>query len=135
VTSTVDVLAELCAHLVEFELPGITSVHVADCMPAPEVTVQLSCREPSAIAAGLLAWADTFAQTTAQAWRVPRGDSVHVSVTGLLPSGASVRVYRGLQSTDCCLGTRLKPDTTTTVSLATLRYLAIPGHATDEVAL
>lgn len=134
-TSTFDALAELCAHLAEFELPGITSVHVADCRPAPEVTVQLSCREPSAIAAGLLAWADTLAQATAQAWRVPRGDSVHVSVTGLLPSGASVRVYRGLQSTDCCLGARLEPDITTAVSLATLRYLAIPGHATDEVAL
>jgi hypothetical protein len=73
VTSTVDALAELCAHLAEFELPGITSVHVADCRPAPEVTVQLSCREPSAIAAGLLAWADALAQATAQAWRVPPG--------------------------------------------------------------
>jgi hypothetical protein len=60
---------------------------------------------------------------------------VHVSVTGLLPSGASVRVYRGLQSTDCCLGAGLEPDITTAVSLAILRYLAIPGHATDEVAL
>jgi len=134
-TSTVDVLAELCVHLVEFELPAITSVHVADCRPTSEVTVQLSCREPSAIAAGLLAWADTLTEATAQAWRTPHGDSVHVSVTGLLPSGASVRVYRGLRSTDCCLGARLRPDTTTAVSLATLRYLAIPGHAPDEVAL
>jgi hypothetical protein len=133
VTSTVDALAELCAHLAEFELPGITSVHVADCRPAPAVTVQLSCREPSAIAAGLLAWADT--QATAQAWRVPRGDSVHVSVTGLLPSGASARVYRGLRNTDCFLGAGLKPGITTAVSLATLRYLATPGHAIDEVPL
>ena len=134
-TSTVDVLAELCAHLAEFELPEITSIHVADCRPAPEVTVQLSCREPSAIAAGLLAWADTLTKVTAQAWRTPRGESVHVSVTGLLPSDASVRVYRGLRSTDCRLSARLEPDTTTTLSLSTLRNLATPGHATDEVAL
>jgi hypothetical protein len=134
-TSTVDVLAELCAHLSVFELPGITSVHVADWGPAPEVTVQLSCREPSAIAGGLLAWADTLAEATAQAWRVPQGNSVHVSVTGLLPSGASVRVYRGLRNTDCRLGAGLEPDTTTAVPLATLRYLATSGHATDEVAL
>ena len=94
-TTTVDLLAALCAHLAEFELPAIASVHVAAALPAPQVTVQLACHDPSAIAQALLAWADTLTEVTAQAWRVPTGDSVHLSVTGLLPDGASVLVYGG----------------------------------------
>jgi hypothetical protein len=101
-------------------------------MSGPQVTVQLSCRAPSAIAAGLLAWADTLTQVSTQAWRVPEGDSVHLSVTGLLPGGAAVQVYGGMRVTDCRPATDLAPDATTTLPLATLRHLATPGHATEE---
>jgi hypothetical protein len=88
--TTADLLAAIGAHLTEFELPASASVHVTASLSAPQVTVQLTCHEPSAIAQGLLAWADTLAEVTARAWRVPRGDSVHLSVTGLWPRGASV---------------------------------------------
>jgi hypothetical protein len=91
---------------------------------APQVTVQLACHEPSTIAQGLLAWADTLTKVTTQAWRVPRSDSVHLSVTGLLPGGASVLVYSGLRATHHGLGTDLSPNATTTIPLAALRHAA-----------
>lgn len=123
-TTTVDLLAVMGAHLTAFELPAIASIHVSGALSAPQVTVQLACHEPSAIAQGLLAWADTLTQVTARAWRVPRGDSVHLSVTGLLPGGASVLVYGSHGTTHHGLGTDLAPDATTTIPLPTLRHAA-----------
>jgi hypothetical protein len=120
--TTGDLLAALCAHLAEFELPAIASIHVS--RSAPQVTVQLTHREPSVIAQGLLAWADTLTGITAQAWRVPQGDSVHLSVTGLLTCGASVLVYGGLWANHSGLGADLAPDATTTIPLAALRHAA-----------
>jgi hypothetical protein len=123
-TTTIDLLADLCAHLAAFELPAIASVHVVASLPAPQVTVQLACHQPSAIAQGLLAWADTLTEVTAEAWRVPQGDSVHLSVTGFLPCGVSVLVYGSLWATHRGLGTDLAPDATTTILLPTLRHAA-----------
>jgi FtsP/CotA-like multicopper oxidase with cupredoxin domain len=124
-TTTVDLLAALCAHLTAFELPAVASVHVAASLSVPQVTVQLTCHEPSVIAQGLLAWADTLTQVTAQAWRVPQGDSVHLSVTGLLPDGASVLVYGSHGATRNGLGADLAPDAATTIPLSMLRHAAI----------
>jgi hypothetical protein len=123
-TTTGDLLAAACAHLAEFELPAIASVHVAASLSAPQVTVQLACHEPAVIAQGLLAWADTLPEVTAQAWQVPHGDSVHLSVTGLLPDGASVLVYGGTEATHRALGADLAPDATTTLPLPTLQHAA-----------
>jgi hypothetical protein len=128
VTSTIELLAALGAHLAEFALPAIASVHLAASTSAPQVRVQLACREPSAIAAGLLAWADTLTEISAGVWRVPRGDSVSLSVTGLLPGGAAVLVYGGFAATDRGLGADLAPDATTTIALAVLRHAATEGE-------
>jgi hypothetical protein len=130
-TSTGDLLAALCAHLAAFELPAIASVHAAACLSAPQVTVQLTGHDPSAITRGLLAWADTLTQVTAQAWRVPHSDSVHLSVTGLLPDGASVLVYGSTEATHGGLGAELAPDATTTIPLPTLRHTATIEEARD----
>jgi hypothetical protein len=129
--STIDLLTALRAHLAEFELPAIASVHVAASISAPQVTVQLACHEPSAIAQGLLTWADTLTGVTAAAWRIPRGGSVHLSVTGLLPGDASVQVYGGLWGIHCGLGADLAPDATTTIPLAALRHATTIKEATD----
>ena len=99
-TTTVDLLDALCAHLAEFPFSAIASVHVAASTPAPQVTVQLPCHEPAEIARALLAWADTLTGVTAEAWRVPNGDSVHLSVTGGLPGGMTIRVYGGMPITE-----------------------------------
>jgi hypothetical protein len=128
-TTTVDLLATITAHLAEFELPATASVHVAERMSGPQVTVQLSCRTPSAIAQGLLAWADTLTDVSAQARRVPRGHSVHLSVSGRLPGGTAVLVYGGRAATHCALATDLVADATTTIPLAALRHTATEGEA------
>ena len=132
-TTTVDLLTALSTHLSAFELPEIVSVHVsAHVISGPPVSVQLSCGAPSVIAAGLLTWADTLTHITTEAWRVPQGNSVHLSMTGLLPSGVAVQIYGALSATNLGLGVGLDPDATTTVTLATLRHLATPGQITDE---
>jgi hypothetical protein len=123
-TTTMDLLTALRAHLAEFELPAIASVHLSAALSAPQGTVQLTCHRPSAITQGLLAWADTLTQITAQAWQAPWSDSVHLSVTGRLPGGASVLVYGGLRATHRALSTELAPDATTAVPLPMLRHAA-----------
>jgi FtsP/CotA-like multicopper oxidase with cupredoxin domain len=122
--SIVELLAALGAHLTEFELPPIASVHVGTAPSALRLTVQLTCHQPPAIAQGLLAWADTLTDVAAQAWRVPRGDSVHLSVTGRLPCNASVLVYGGVWGTHRDLGADLAPEATTTIPLSMLRHAA-----------
>jgi FtsP/CotA-like multicopper oxidase with cupredoxin domain len=128
-TTTVDLLAALGTHLAEFELPAIASVNLAAAMSAPQVTVQLSCDAPSVIAQGLLAWADTLTEITAQAWRVPRGEWVHLSVTGLLPGGAAIQIYGALPVTHRGPGADLAPGATTTLPLGT------PGQVTEGITL
>ncbi|HET9257976.1 MAG TPA: hypothetical protein VFO16_22625 [Pseudonocardiaceae bacterium] len=134
-TSTADLLAAISAHLAAFELPAIASVRVEASPPGPPVTVQLPHHGPAALAQGLLAWADTLTQITAEAWRAPQGDSVHLSITGILPGGAGVQVYGGLHVSDLRMSTGLEPGATTTVPLTTLRHLATPGQAREGVTL
>ena len=128
-TTTADLLAAISAHLAEFELPATASVHLAQGMTGPEVTVQLSCHTPSEIAQGLLAWADTLTEVSAATWRVPRGDSVHLSVTGRLPGGAAALVYGALAASQCPLGRDLASGATATIPLAALRHTATEGQA------
>jgi hypothetical protein len=132
-TTTADLIRALNAHLDEFELPAMASVRAS--AYTSQLTVQLPTGAPSTIARGLLAWADTLTETTTEAWRDPHSDSVHLSVTGLLPDGTTVEIYGALPISDHGPGADLAPGATTTVTLATLRYLATPGHAIDEVAL
>jgi hypothetical protein len=130
-TNTVDLLHAVCDHLAEFALPTISSVHVAASIPPPQITIQLPCHEPSHIARTLLAWADTLTDVTASAWRVPHGDSAHLSVTGLLPRGIAVQIYGGIWVvTEPGLGADLAPNATTTIPLAALRHAATAGRVT-----
>lgn len=131
-TPTVDLLAAIHTHLTEFELDPVASVNVAASPSPPQVSVQLACHEPPAIAAALLAWADTLTQVTAHAWRVPRGNSVHLSVTGLLPHGTSVLVYAGPGDTHHHLGADLPPGASTTLPLTALRHTATVTEATTR---
>ncbi len=123
-TTAVDLLAAISTHLAEFELPPIASVHVIAAMTAPQGTVQLACHDLGNTARELLAWADTLSEVVAEALRVPQGDCVHLSVTGLLPGAASVRVYSGLPVTDCGLDADLAPGATTIIPLTMLRHAA-----------
>ncbi|MGH3548273.1 MAG: hypothetical protein ACRDQU_09195 [Pseudonocardiaceae bacterium] len=110
----------LTANLAAFELPPSASVLVTAAISAPQLTVQLASHDPAAIARGLLAWADTLTQVTAHPRRVPRGESVHLSVTGLFRDGVSVLVYGGMGVPEHGLGADLAPDATT-IPLGALR--------------
>jgi hypothetical protein len=126
--TTGELLAAIGAHVAEFELPPIASVLVTAAMSAPQLTVQLASHDPAGIAQGLLAWADTLTQVTAQARRVPRGGSVHLSVTGLFPDGVSVLVYGAMPVPEHGLGADLTPDACMTVPLGALRCATTPGE-------
>jgi hypothetical protein len=128
---TVDLLDAIYTHLGEFELPAFASVHVATPIPGEEaITVQLRGHDLPDIAAALLAWADTLTAVTAQAWRVPSGQSVHLSVTGQLTRGARIRVYGAMPFAGCGIGAALAPDATTTILLAALRHVSTPEGVT-----
>jgi hypothetical protein len=116
-----DLLDSLRAHLAEFDLPDLYSVNVTQSFSGPSVTAQLACHTPPQTGPALLAWADTLAEVTAEAWRVPSGEDVHLSVIGRLPSGVSIRVYAGVVFTEHGIGADLPPDASTTVPLTTLR--------------
>ncbi|MGB7796431.1 MAG: hypothetical protein WBL53_09280 [Pseudonocardiaceae bacterium] len=124
-TTTVGLLDAIYTHLTKFELPAFASVHVATPIPGEEaITVQLRCADLPEIAAALLSWADTLTAVTAQAWRVPSGHSVHLSVTGQLTHGARIRIYGATPFTECGLGADLAPDATTNLSLRALRHVS-----------
>ena len=127
-TSPVGLLAAIGTHLAALELPATASVPVAAAISPPQLTVHLACQQPSAIAQGLLAWADTLTKVAAKRWRVPRGDSAHPSRTGLLPCDAAVLTYGGLPATHRSLGADRTPDATTPIPLAARRHTATDGE-------
>lgn len=127
--SLVDLLDSVRAHLAEFELPALWSVDVTASAAEPKVYVQLDCDQPPAVAGALLAWADTLSEITFAAWRVPSGDSVHLSVLGCLSDGATVLVYGAVSFARLDVGADLAPNAHITVPLAALRAMATPSEA------
>ena len=123
-------LEALRAHLAAFELPELYSVHVLTASDEPTVTMQLAAHQAPQIAAGLLAWADTLTDVTTEAWRVPRGDSVHLSVIGQLTEGITICVYGGLPLTPHGIGADLTPGGRKAVPLEDLHHLATFGEVT-----
>jgi len=130
-TTAMDLLDCLRAHLADFadfELPDLCSVHAS--LHEPHITAQLHTQNPPQLAAGLLAWADTLTEPTAEVWRVPDGASIHLSITGRLTGEVSVHVNSGAPHATRGPGGDLAPGTTAPVSLPTLRHLATPGEVT-----
>lgn len=127
-TIIVDLLAAIGAHLAAFELAAPWAIRVTSGNTKRDIEVQLQCRQPAEVAAALLAWADTLTEVTAQAWRCYDGDSVHLSITGRLPSGATVRVYDAIPYTRHGPGATLAPGATTSLPPGVLRALATPGQ-------
>jgi hypothetical protein len=123
-TTAIELLDSIRAHLATFELPDLWSVHVVASFSGPNVTVQLARRDAPEIAGALLAWAETLTGVTAEAWRVPHGDTVHLSVIGQLPGGVLIRVHGGMPFTESGIGGNLAPDASATVPLVVLRQRA-----------
>lgn len=127
-TTAIDLLDAFRTHLTAFELPELYSVSVVTARGERNVSVHLACHHLPEIASGLLAWANTLTEATAEAWRVPSGDSVHLSVIGKLPEGTPVHVYSGVAFTEHGIGAGLAPGTRTTVPLTVLREHATPAE-------
>ncbi|MGH3827252.1 MAG: hypothetical protein ACRDQX_08775 [Pseudonocardiaceae bacterium] len=125
-TTMLDLLDALRTHLAEFELPESYSVHVITASGQPRVTMQLAAHQPSQIATGLLTWAGTLSHVTAEAWREPSGDAVHLSVTGRLAGSVTVRVYGALPFTPHGPGADLARNTSATVPLTAVRHFVTP---------
>jgi hypothetical protein len=129
-TTTTDLLEVMRVHLAAFEVPALFSVRLTPSTVGPNVSAQLADQHPSQIAAGLLAWADTLTEITTTAWRVPNGECVHLSVTGLLSDGVTVEVYGGVPFTGRGIGAELTPRSRTTVPLGALRAMATLAEVT-----
>ena len=129
-TTAITLLDALRAHLSTFDLPAPWSVNLTLYSGGPNVSLQIVRREVPEVASALLAWAESLTDVTAEAWRTPEGDSLHLSITGHLPAGVSLRVYGYLPFTACGLSADLAPNTATTLPLHTLRHLTTPGEAT-----
>jgi hypothetical protein len=87
-------LSTVQAHLAKHRgLAGPFNVSVDVDSQRANVVVQLdSNHRLSAVAGGLLTWADSMIKLTAEIWRPPTGDTVHLSVSGMT-GGVSVRAY------------------------------------------
>jgi hypothetical protein len=85
-------------HLDLYALPPLAAVDVST--GYRPVVVQLEALDLPGVASGLLAWADTLDQVEVQLWRVPGGDSVHLSITGRIACGIPVYVYGGMDFSD-----------------------------------
>jgi hypothetical protein len=106
----------LAAHLAGHQLPEPSSLTVA----------QVHSATVASVAAQLLAWADTLTTVTAQAWRPPDGDRVHLSIASTLTGPADtveLDVYGGADA-DPALFSDLAPGEHRTVPLGHLRTWA-----------
>jgi hypothetical protein len=83
------------AHLAGHQVAAPVSVDLD--VLVGRVTVQLGETGLSAVAGGLLSWANTLTGVTGEAWRVPNGETVHLSVTGHTVARVAVRVYDAVE--------------------------------------
>ncbi|MBV9161310.1 MAG: hypothetical protein JO309_17040 [Pseudonocardiales bacterium] len=86
--SLVQAATRLAAHLADHTPPEPTSLTVETRNAHSELTAQLRSTTLPTVAGDLLAWAETLTMVTAQAWRVPQGDRVHLSLAGTLTDPA-----------------------------------------------
>jgi hypothetical protein len=78
----------LADHLADHALPEPAYLRVNTRHGHSEVAAQLHATTLGTLATDLLAWATTLPTVTAQAWRVPAGDRIHLSITSTLTGPA-----------------------------------------------
>jgi hypothetical protein len=96
-------LAELItSHITQHGLPEPASLNLTvHAMQHQQVQVQLRTHDLADAAAGLLAWANTHATVTLQAWLPPTGSRVHLDLNTTLTSAhgtADLLVYGGVDA-------------------------------------
>ncbi|MBV8542163.1 MAG: hypothetical protein JO063_13980 [Pseudonocardiales bacterium] len=116
----------LATHLSEHALAQPASLEMISEPQRSRVTAQVHSLTVPSIAAELLAWADTLPTVTAQAWRPPCGDRVHLSMASTLngPAGTvELTVYGGADHDPAVVGD-LAPGEYRAVTLDALRAWA-----------
>ncbi|MBV9444678.1 MAG: hypothetical protein JO345_02085 [Streptosporangiaceae bacterium] len=116
----------LATHLSEHALPEPASLEVISKAQRSRVTAQVYSLSVPSIAAELLTWADTVTTVTAQAWRPPTGNRVHLSMASTLsgPAGpVELTVYGGANHDPALVG-ELVPGEHRAVTLGELRTWA-----------
>lgn len=126
-------LSTLQAHLATHRgLAGPFGVAVDVDNYGPNVTVQLDANgRLHAVAGGLLTWADSLADVTADMWRTPAGIWVHLSLTGITGS-VSVKAFDAVLFDPAVFGC-LSIDERRPISLGELRAWAL-GSVTAVAA-
>jgi hypothetical protein len=124
----------LAAHLADHALPEPAYLRVNTTDLHSEVMAQLRATTVPTVATDLLAWADTLSTVTVQAWRVPAGDYVHLSIASTLtgPAGTIELDIFGAVDYDLIRFADLTAGKRRTVSLGQLRNWAAldgPGAA------
>jgi len=132
-TIMANLLRAISAHLAGFELAPPWSVSITPSQPDRDIQVQLECVEPAETATTLLAWADTLTEVTAEAWRCYDGHRLHLSITGKLSTGATVRVYDAIPYTGHGIGADLASGAATSLRPGVLRALARSEEHTSEL--
>ena len=119
--------AMLAAHLADHTLPEPASLRVNTTGVHSEVMVQLRSTTVPTVVTDLLAWAHTLTTVTVQAWRVPDGDRVHLSIASTLtgPSGTVELDVFGAVDYDPARFAELEAGDRRTVSLGQLRAWAV----------
>ncbi|MGH3822553.1 MAG: hypothetical protein ACRDRA_06895 [Pseudonocardiaceae bacterium] len=126
----------LAMHLVHHQLPEPALMGVTLMWGHPQVRVQLHSQSLADVVAGLLIWTRTLSTVTVEAWRVPQGGRVQLSIASTLasPTGGVIEldVY-GDCAHDPILITDLAPGEKRVVSLGELRaWAASNAGATSE---
>jgi hypothetical protein len=123
----------LAAHLANHALPEPASLEVISKTQQSRITAQVYPLTLPEVAAELLAWADTLATVTVQAWRPPSGDRVHLSMTSTLsgPTGTvELTVFGGTDHDPAAVG-ELAPGEHRVMTLGELRTWATTTSGAD----
>jgi hypothetical protein len=98
--TTAQLAALVAEHMAEHGLPEPASLHLTvSTLDRQRVQVQLHAAGLADTAAGLLAWANSQAAVTFEAWRPPDGESVHLDLRTTLTGthgSADLMVFGGV---------------------------------------
>jgi hypothetical protein len=126
-TTLVQAAHLLATHLADHALPEPASLEVISRAHQSRLTVQVHSMTVPKIATEMLAWADTLTTVTAQAWRPPTGDRVHLSMASTLSSPAAtveLNIFGGADHDPVLVG-HLAPGEHRAVTLGELRTWAV----------
>lgn len=117
-----------------FDLRRFHGVQTRSCAArdGAQISVQLQELELSAVAAALMAWADTLTEVTLSVWRPPSNNSVHLQVFGRLAGGVPIEVWAGVKAPVWTVS--MEPGQTQTLPLGLLRTWAATPAAEQPTA-